>query len=174
MLENNINKYKEIPEGPRQLIGLAGLTLAIIITFFILNNIIGVTDKSVEKKKSVEDYEKVFASFPKGRLNFFKGSEGHQLSASEYEAVCNNTKIVTQRAIMGANIIDIKAQELYNNNGNKIDKYFVKWDDSTKKCIAKYTIRALQGTTETVTVSGEAKGFLKTDFDTRVYFIKNF
>ena len=107
-------------------------------------------------------------------LNFFKGSEGRELSASEYEAVCNNTKIVTQRAIMGANIIDIKAQELYNNNGNKIDKYFVKWDTSSKKCIAKYIIRALQGTTETVTVSGEAKGFLKTDFDTRVYYIKNF
>ena len=30
------------------------------------------------------------------------------------------------------------------------------------------------GTTETITVSGEAKGFLKTSIDTRVYFIKNF
>ena len=27
---------------------------------------------------------------------------------------------------------------------------------------------------QTVTVSGEAKGFLKTSIDTRVYFIKNF
>ena len=42
------------------------------------------------------------------------------------------------------------------------------------KCFADYTIRALQGTTETITVSGEAKGFFKTSIDTRVYFIKNY
>ncbi len=50
----------------------------------------------------------------------------------------------------------------------------MKWDSSANKCIAEYIIRALQGTTETITVSGEAKGFLKTSIDTRVYYIKNF
>jgi hypothetical protein len=88
--------------------------------------------------------------------------------------VCKNTKIVTQRSIMGANITNIRAQQLYFDNGNKIDKYSVKWDSSSNKCFAGYTIRALEGTSDTITVSGEAKGFLKTSIDTRVYFIKNF
>ena len=65
MLENTINKYKEIPEGPKQLIGLVALTATIIVTFFILNNIIGITDKSVETKKTIGDYETIFASFSK-------------------------------------------------------------------------------------------------------------
>ena len=41
-----------------------------------------------------------------------------------------NTKIVTQRAVMGANIINFKAQVIYNANGNLIEETFVKWDDS--------------------------------------------
>ena len=106
--------------------------------------------------------------------HFFESSEGHKLSASEYEAVCKNTKIVTQRAIMGANITNYKAQQLYTDNGNLIDKYSVKWNSSSKKCFAEYTIRALAGTSDTIKVTGEAKGFLKTSIDTRVYFIKNF
>ena len=75
---------------------------------------------------------------------------------------------------MGANITNYKAQQLYFDNGNKIDKYSVKWDSSSKKCFAEYTIRAIEGASETITVSGEAKVFLKTSIDTRVYFIKNF
>ena len=76
--------------------------------------------------------------------------------------------------MIGANLTDYEAQKLYSDNGNKIDKFSVKWDDSASNCFAEYTIRALQGTTETITVSGEAKGFLKTSIDTRVYYIKNF
>ena len=34
--------------------------------------------------------------------------------------------------------------------------------------------KGLAGTSDTIIVSGEAKGFLKTSIDTRVYFIKNF
>ncbi len=63
---------------------------------------------------------------------------------------------------------------MYFDNGNKIDKYSVKWDSSSKKCLAGYTIRAIEGASDTITVSGEAKGFLKNSIDTRVYFIKNF
>ncbi len=156
------------------MLGLVTLTITIIIVFAILNIFSSVGDKSSKKDQSVENYEKLFESFPKGRLNFFKGSEGYQLSASEYKSVCNNTKIVTQRSVMGSLITDYKAFKLYTDNGNLIGKYFVKWDGAKKKCFAGYTLKPLQGTTETITVSGEAKGFLKTDFDTRVYYIKNF
>ena len=173
-------KYKETTEGFKKIVGLVGLTAAIILIFFILNIFVEVKDKIVEKDNTLEtdqtpdSYKKVILSLPKGRLNNFESSEGHQLLPSEYEAVCNNIKIVTQRAIMGANITNFKAQQLYTDNGNKIDKYSVKWDSSLKKCFAEYTIRAMEGTSDTITVSGEAKGFLKTSIDTRVYFIKNF
>ncbi len=133
-----------------------------------------VSDKIVESDKTTESDKTLISSLPKGRLNFFESSDGRQLSPSEYEVVCKNTKIVTQRSIMGANITNYKAQQLYFDNGNKIDKYSVKWDSSLKKCFAEYTIRAIEGTSGTILVSGEAKGFLKTSIDTRVYFIKNF
>jgi len=180
LLENNLKKYKETPEGFKKIVGLVGLTAAIIITFIILDIFFGgsektvVSDKTVESDKTAEIDKTLISSLPKGRLNFFESSDGHQLSPSEFEAVCKNTKIVTQRAIMGANITNYKAQQLYFDNGNKIDKYSVKWDSSSKKCFAEYTIRALEGTSDTIKVSGEAKGFLKTSIDTRVYFIKNF
>jgi len=173
-LENNLKKYKETPEGFKKIVGLAGLTVTIIISFIILNIFFEASDKTVEKVKTEESDQTVIILLPKGRLNFFESSDGYQLSPSEYKAVCKNTKIVTQRAMMGANITNYKAQQLYVNNGNKIDKFSVKWDDSLNKCFAEYTIRALEGTSDTITVSGEAKGFLKTSIDTRVYFIKNF
>ena len=179
LLENNLKKYKETSESFKKIIGLVGLTTLIIFTFIILNIFIGVDNKTTVGDKTSENQntaaiDKIIASLPKGRLNFYESSEGHQLSLNEYEAVCKNTKIVTQRSIMGANIVNISATQLYFDNGNKIDKYFVKWDSETNKCFAGYTIRALQGTTETITVSGEAKGFFKTSIDTRVYFIKNY
>ena len=174
LLENYLIKFKETSKEFKQVFGLIGLTVIIILSFMILNVFFGAVDKSTEGKQAGENNETVVASLPKGRLNFFEGNEGHKLSASEYEAVCKNTKIVVQRAMIGANITDYEAQKLYSDNGNKIDKFSVKWDDSANKCFAEYTIRALQGTTETITVSGEAKGFLKTSIDTRVYYIKNF
>ena len=174
-LEFDITKNKVTQEGYKNIAGLVSLTAAIIFVFGLLNIFtFGERDKTAESDKSGEINTKVISSLPKGRLNFFESTDGFQLKLSEYEAVCKNTKIVTQRAIMGANITNYKAQQLYTDNGNLIDKYSVKWDRSSKKCFAEYTIRALAGTTETITVSGEAKGFLKTSIDTRVYFIKNF
>jgi hypothetical protein len=173
LLENNLKKYKELPEAIKQIVGLVGLTATIIFTFMILNIFIDESDKVVESVKT-EEINKVITSLPRGRLNFYESSEGHQLSLSEYEAVCKNTKIVTQRSIMGANIVNISATQLYFDNGNKIDKYSVKWDSSLNKCFAGYTIRAIEGVSDTITVSGEAKGFFKTSIDTRVYFIKNY
>ena len=174
-LDNNLKKYKQTPEGFRKLVGLAGLLAIIIFTFIILNNIfIKESDMSVETDKVEESPDTIISSLPSGRLNFYESSDGYQLSASEYEAVCKNTKIVAQRAMMGALITNIKAQKLYTDNGNKIDKFSVNWDASSNKCFADYTIRAMQGTTDTITVSGQAKGFFNTGVDTRVYFIKNF
>jgi hypothetical protein len=173
LLENSFKKYKEIPEGIKELLGLVGLTVTIIFTFMIMNTFIVESDKVEENIKS-EEINKVIASLPRGRLNFYASNEGHKLSLSEYEAVCKNTKIVTQRSVMGANIVNISATQLYFDNGNKIDKYSVKWDSILNKCFAGYTIRAIEGVSDTITVSGEAKGFFKTSIDTRVYFIKNY
>ena len=173
LLENNLKKYKELPEAIKQIVGLVGLTATIIFTFMIMNTFIDESEK-VEESVKTEEINKVITSLPRGRLNFYESTEGHQLSLSEYEAVCKNTKIVTQRSIMGANIVNISATQLYFDNGNKIDKYSVKWDSSLNKCFAGYTIRAIEGVSDTITVSGEAKGFFKTSIDTRVYFIKNY
>jgi len=173
LLENSLKKYKEIPEAIKEILGLVGLTVTIIFTFMIMNTFIDEREKVEENIKS-EEVNKVVASLPRGRLNFYESSEGYQLSLTEYEAVCKNTKIVTQRSVMGANIVNISATKLYFDNGNKIDKYSVKWDSSLNKCFAGYTIRAIEGVSETITVSGEAKGFFKTSIDTRVYFIKNY
>ena len=177
LLENNLKKYKEFPEAIKQMVGLVGLTTLIIFTFIFLNIFFLQTkenDKIAENEKISETDQAVIASLPRGRLNFYESSEGHRLSQSEYELVCKNTKIVTQRAVMGALIINYKAYKLYTDNGNLIEKYFVKWDASSNKCQAGYKLRPLLGTTETFTVSGEANGFFKTSLDTRVYFIKNF
>jgi len=176
LLENNLKKYKEAPEAIKQMVGLVGLTTLIIFTFIILNIFfleIKESDKTAESVNTAE-IDKVITSLPRGRLNFYESSEGHQLSPSEYEAVCKNTKIVTQRAMMGANILNFSATKLYFDNGNKIDERSVRWDSSSNKCFAEYTIRAIEGVSDTITVSGEAKGFFKTSLDTRVYFIKNF
>jgi len=177
LLENNLKKYKEAPESIKQIVGLVGLTAIIIFTFIILNIFFGEikeNDKTAETNKTVEVDQTVITSLPRGRLNFYESSEGHQLSSSEYEAVCKNTKIVTQRAMMGANILNFSATKLYFDNGNKIDERSVKWDSSSNKCFAEYTIRAIEGVSDTITVSGEANGFFKTSLDTRVYFIKNY
>ena len=174
-LENNLKKYKETPEGFRKLVGLAGLLAIIIFTFIILNNIfIKEIDMTAETDEIEESADTIISSLPRGRLNYYESSDGLQLSPSEYEAVCKNTKIVAQRAMMGANISNISAQKLYTDNGNKIDKFSVKWDASSNKCFAEYTIRAIEGVSDTITVSGQAKGFFNTGIDTRVYFIKNF
>jgi len=159
------------------MVGLVGLTTLIIFTYIFINIFFGEVKKERDKTaESVNNAEidKVITSLPRGRLNIYESDEGHKLSPSEYEAVCKNTKIVTQRAMMGANILNFSATKLYFDNGNKIDERSVRWDSSSNKCFAEYTIRAIEGVSDTITVSGEAKGFFKTSLDTRVYFIKNY
>ena len=177
LLENSLKKYKETSEAIKQMIGLVCLTTLIIFTFIFLNIFSGEmkkeSDKTAESVNTAE-IDKIITSLPRGKLNFYESSEGHQLSLSEYEAVCKNTKIVTQRAMMGANILNFSATKLYFDNGNKIDERSVRWDSSSNKCFAEYTIRAIEGVSDTITVSGEAKGFFKSNIDTRVYFLKNY
>jgi len=177
LLENSLKKYKEAPEAIKQMVGLVSLTTLIIFTFIILNVFFGEIKKESDKTAAsvnTAEIDEVITLLPRGRLNFYESSEGHQLSASEYEAVCKNTKIVTQRAMMWANILNFSATKLYFDIGNKIDERSVRWDSSSNKCFAEYTIRAIEGVSDTITVSGEANGFFKTSLDTRVYFIKNF
>jgi len=139
LLENSLKKYKEAPEAIKQMVCLVGLTTLIIFTFIILNIFfleIKESDKIAESVNTAE-IDKVITSLPRGRLNFYESSEGHQLSPNEYEAVCKNTKIVTQRAMMGANILNFRATKLYYDKGNKIDERSVRWDSSSKKCFAQ-------------------------------------
>tara|TARA_B100001173_G_C15903369_1_gene510879 strand:+ start:421 stop:966 length:546 start_codon:yes stop_codon:yes gene_type:complete len=180
LIQNNLKKFKEIPEVFKGFLGLFSLIILIVLTFFILNIYFGPNNKvistnnNLQKEKIEEVDQEIISLLPRGKLVFFESNQGYKLSLNEYEMVCKNTKIVTQRAVMGANITDSKANKLYIDNGNKIDSYSVKWDSTSKKCFAGYTVRALAGTSKTVTVEGEAQGFLKTSIDTRVYFIKNF
>ncbi len=112
---------------------------------------------------------------PSGILVTFDGTNHFKLTDELYEADCNATKLIPQRAIMGANFLNFKAHEIYTKNGNLIDETFVKWDKDKNKCITGYTVSGNNiGIDETITVTGEALSFLSTGIDTRVYFIKNF
>ena len=173
-----LNKLNQFPESLRGLIGLTSLTIIIFFIFFILNIFFG-PDKNAElkiaeQKKVQEKANELIATLPRGVLTFYNSDKGQQLSADEYKMICVNTKIITQRAIMGANIIDNEAFDLYTANGGTTGKYSVNWDQDKNKCFAQFTVKPLAGSSKSVTVKGEALGFLKTSIDTRVYFIKNF
>ncbi|MDA9653493.1 hypothetical protein N9T29_01075 [Candidatus Pelagibacter sp.] len=173
-----LNNFKQLPESLRNSIGLVSLTIIIFLTFFVLNIIYGPsknTDlKNAQQKKVKEKENELIETLPRGVLTFYNTKNGKKLTSEEYKIVCNNTKIITQRAIMGANITDSKAFNLYTANGGTTGKYSVNWDESKNKCFAKFTVKPLKGSSDSVTVQGEALGFLKTSIDTRVYFIKNF
>ncbi len=171
------NIYR-LSENYKNSIGLVSLTIVIFFTFFVLNILFGPdpnAEKKIAKEKKIQEQANEFIeSLPRGVLTFYESDKGRKLSAEEYKIVCNNTKIITQRAIMGANITDAKAFNLYTANGGTTGKYAVNWNDSKNKCFAKFTVKPLEGTSDSVTVEGEALGFLRTSIDTRVYFIKNF
>ena len=173
-----LNKINHLSESSKNVIGLVSLTFVFFITFSILNIFFGPDKnaaKQVEEQKKIQEKANEFIeTLPRGVLTFYESDKGKRLSSEEYKIVCNNTKIITQRAIMGANITDSKAFNLYTANGGSTGKYIVNWDDSKNKCFAKFTVKPLEGTSDSVTVEGEALGFLRTSIDTRVYFIKNF
>ena len=176
-------KLKEqLPEPVRQFGGLVLLTFIVILSFAILNIFFGQGEELVEKMKKEEariaeanKLSKIISTLPSGILTFYEGSNHYKLSKEEYETVCKITKIIPQRAVMGANLINFRAHKLYTVNGNKINETFVKWDTEQKRCFAGFTVSGNNvGINETVTVSGEVLNFLSTGIDTRVYFIKNF
>ena len=173
-----LSKFNQFPESLKSLIGLTSLTIIIFFIFLMLNFFFG-PDKNVElkiaeQKKVQAKANELIATLPRGVLTFYKSDKGKQLSSEEYKMICINTKIITQRAIMGANIVDNDAFDLYTANGGTTGKYSVNWDESKNKCFAQFTVKPLSGSSKSVTVKGEALGFLKTSIDTRVYFIKNF
>tara|TARA_B100001939_G_scaffold97286_1_gene83688 strand:- start:780 stop:1325 length:546 start_codon:yes stop_codon:yes gene_type:complete len=181
-METYFKKLKEMPESLRQFGSLVLLTIVIILSFAILNNIFGQGDELVKKMKLEEEriakekkLSALISKLPSGILVTFDGTDHYRLTEELYEAVCNATKLIPQRAIMGANFLNFRAHEIYTINGNKIDETFVKWDKEKNKCFAGFTVSGNNvGVDETITVSGEALSFLSTGIDTRVYFIKNF
>ena len=181
-LENNFIKIKALPESLKKMGGLVVLVLIIISSFFVLNIIFGEGDELVKKMKIEEEriaqekkLSELISKLPSGILVTFDGTDHYKLTDEVYEQVCKATKLIPQRAIMGANFLNFRAHEIYTINGNKIDETFVKWDDTKNKCFAGFTVSGNNvGVNESITVSGEALSFLSTRIDTRVYFIKNF
>ena len=180
--ENYLKKFKELPETIREFTGLVIITLIIILSFAILNNMFGEGDELVKKMKLEEEriaqekkLSELISKLPSGILVTFDGTDHYKLTDELYEQVCKATKLIPQRAIMGANFLNFRAHEIYTINGNKIDETFVKWDQEKNKCFAGFTVSGDNvGVNESITVSGEALSFLSTGIDTRIYFIKNF
>ena len=183
MLQNRyLNKLKELPGSVRQFGGLVALIIIIILSFSILNIYWGGGDELIRKMKLEEEriaqekkLNELISKLPSGILVSFEGTDNYKLTDELYEAVCNATKLIPQRAIMAAHFLNYEAYELYTINGNKIDETFVKWDKEKNKCFAGYSVSGNNvGANKTATVSGEVLSFLSTGIDTRVYFIKNF
>jgi len=177
-----LNKLKEFPEPVRKFGALVTLTIIVILSFAILNIFWGGGDELIRKMKLEEEriaqekkLNELISKLPSGILVSFEGTDNYKLTDELYEAVCNATKLIPQRAIMAAHFLNYEAYELYTINGNKIDDTFVKWDKEKNKCFAGYSVSGNNvGVNKTATVSGEVLSFLSTGIDTRVYFIKNF
>ena len=180
--ENYLNKIKDLPETVKQFGGLVLIVLIIFFSFSILNIMFGGGDELVRKMKLEEEriaeekkLSELISKLPSGILVTFDGTDHYKLTDEVYEQVCKATKLIPQRAIMGANFLNFRAHEIYTINGNKIDETFVKWDEEKNKCYAGFTVSGDNvGVNESISVSGEALSFLSTGIDTRVYFIKNF
>ena len=171
--------FKELPEGSKHFVGLVSLVVTIFLLFFLLNTFFYeeiISDTLVvEEEEQINPYDELLNSIFKKKLNVYESADGYFLNADEYKILCNNTKIITQRAVMGANITNFKAQVIYNANGNLIEETFVKWDNDSNQCLAGYILKGIFNDEQaTIEVSGQAQSFLNTGVDTRVYFIKNF
>ena len=182
MLKNNYKRLKELPETIKQSGGLIILTVIIILSFGVLNIFWGGGDELIKKMKLEEErieqerkLNALISKLPSGVLVTFDGTDNFKLTDELYEAVCNATRLIPQRAIMAAHFLNYEAYELYTINSNKIDETYVKWDKEKNKCFAGYAVSGNNvGVNKTANVSGEVLSFLSTGIDTRVYFIKNF
>ncbi|MDA9681246.1 hypothetical protein N9T83_01795 [Candidatus Pelagibacter sp.] len=111
--ENYLHKIKELPETIKQFGGLVLLMIIVILSFAVLNNIFGEGDELVAKMKIEEErianarkLDKLISSLPSGILVSFDGTDYFRLTNEVYEKVCNATKLIPQRAIMGANFLN--------------------------------------------------------------------
>ena len=180
--ESYLNKIKGLPETTKQFGGLVIILIIIFTSFSVLNVMFGGGDELVKKMKLEEErieqerkLSELISKLPSGILVTFDGTDHYRLTDEIYEKVCKATKLIPQRAIMGANFLNFRAHEIYTINGNKISDTFVEWNKEKNKCFAGFTVSGKNvGVNESITVSGEALSFLSTGIDTRVYFIKNF
>ena len=180
--DNYLNRLKGLPESLKQLSVLIIITVIIILSFGVLNIFWGGGDELIRKMKLEEEriakekkLNALISKLPSGVLVTFDGTDKYKLTDELYEAVCNATKLIPQRAIMAAHFLNYEAYDLYTINGNKIDDTYVKWDVDKKKCFAGYTVSGENvGVNRTAKVVGEVLSFLSPGIDTRVYFIKNF
>ena len=170
--------FRELNEENKKFVGLILLTIIIFLLFYLLNTFFyeeNISETQIVEEEQVNPYDELLNSVFKKKLNVYESTDGYLLNVDEYKIICTNTKIVTQRAVMGANITNFKAQNIYNANGNLIEKTFVKWDDDSNQCLAGYVLKGnFNDEIATIEVSGQAQSFLNTGVDTRVYFIKNF
>ncbi len=141
--ENYLERIKELPKSIKQFGGLVIVVLIVISSFFILNIIFGEGDELVKKMKIEEEriekekkLSELISKLPSGILVTFDGTDYYKLTEEVYEQVCKATKLIPQRAIMGANFLNFRAHEIYTMNGNKISETFVKWDKEKNKCSA--------------------------------------
>ena len=110
-------KFKKLlPEPVRQFGGLVSLIFLVILSFAILNIFFGQGEELVEKMKKEEariveanKLSKIISTLPSGILTFYDESNHYKLSKEEYKTVCKITKIIPQRAVMGANLINFRA-----------------------------------------------------------------
>ena len=180
--ENFLNKIKYLPETTKQFGGLVLIIFTISLSFFFFYIMFGGGEELVSKMKLEEEriaqekkLSELISKLPSGILVAFDGTDHFKLTEEVYEQVCKATKLIPQRAIMGANFLNFRAHEIYTINGNKISDTFVEWNTEKNKCFAGFTVSGKNvGVNESITVSGEALSFLSTGIDTRVYFIKNF
>ena len=98
--ETSFNRLKGLPENIKQFIGLIILTIVIISSFAILNNIFSEGDELVRKMKLEEEriakerkLSALISKLPSGILVTFDGTDHYKLSDELYEGVCNATKL---------------------------------------------------------------------------------
>ena len=108
-----------MPEPVRQFGGLVTITFIVILSFAILNIFWGGGEELIEKMKKEEQriaearkLSELISTLPPGILVSYEGTNHQILTETQYEAVCNATTIVSQRAVMGANLINFKAHKI--------------------------------------------------------------
>ena len=122
MLQNiHFNKLKDLPEQVKQFGGLVALTIFIILSFGILNVFWGGGDELIRKMKLEEEriakekkLNELISKLPSGILVTFDGTDNYRLTDELYEAVCNATKLIPQRAIMAVSYTHLTLPTIYS------------------------------------------------------------